>query len=77
MAGQRGTTGNGRGFPIADFSDHDHIGIVTQETAQLSETIADGFGDLHLLDAFHAVFDRSSTVRIWRSPAACSSVSSA
>ena len=63
MAGQRRIDGNGRGFHVANFTDHHHVGRLAQNGTQRGgKRQADGFTDLHLVDAgqhvFHRVLDR-------------------
>ena len=63
VTGQRGLDGDLSGFKIADFTEHDDVGILTQERP---ESLAEGHPgrliDLHLHDALdvelHRVFDR-------------------
>ena len=59
VAGERRVDGDLRGFLIADFADHDLIGIVTQDGAQAArEGQALFLVDRNLGDAFELVFDR-------------------
>ena len=58
VAGERGVDRNLRGFLVADFADHDLVGVMTQDRAQAAgkgEALL--FVDRDLGDAFHLVFD--------------------
>ena len=59
MAGQRRMDGDMRGLGVADFADHDHVGVLANEGAhggRKGET--DRRLDLRLVDAGDFVFDR-------------------
>ena len=59
MAGERGLHGDLRGFRVADFADHDHVGVLADDGAQsVGETKTDLRFDLNLIDAAQLVFDR-------------------
>ena len=63
MTGERCLNGDLGGLQVANFPEHDDIGILTQEGAEgLSEGHAGRFIDLHLHDPLdvelHRVFDR-------------------
>ncbi len=58
MAGQRRADGDLRGFEVADFPDHDGVGILPQDGAQaVGEVEANGGTDLRLIDAVDQIFD--------------------
>ena len=59
MSGQRGMNRDMRGLGIADFADHDHVGILAHERAQRARKCQpDRRLDLRLVDAGDFVFDR-------------------
>jgi hypothetical protein len=59
VTGQSGADGDVGGFAVADFPDHDDIGILAQNVAQgAGEGEADLAVDLGLVDALDLVFDR-------------------
>ena len=59
MAGQRRPHRDLRGFQIADFADHDDIGVLPQDGAQQAgESQADLRPNLDLVDAGKLIFDR-------------------
>ena len=59
MAGQRRLHGDLRGFEIADFADHDDVGILTQDRPQKTGEIEpDLRSHLDLVDAPELVLDR-------------------
>ena len=59
MAGQRRMDGDMRGLGVADFADHDHVGVLTNEGAHRGrEGETDRRLDLRLVDAGDFVFDR-------------------
>src|SRR5579859_1978388 len=59
VAGQSGLNGDLRGFLIADFADHDFVGVVAQDGAQASRE-GEAFFLVHgnLGDAAKLIFDR-------------------
>ncbi len=58
MAGERGLNGDLRGFFVANFADHDLVGIVTQNRTQAAgEGEALFFVDGNLRDAADLIFD--------------------
>ena len=57
VARQRRAHGDVGGFAVADFADHDDVGVLAQDRAQrLGEIEADVGLDGHLVDARHQVF---------------------
>src|SRR6476659_11294204 len=59
MTGQRRMDRNLRRFQITDFSDHDHVRILTKNGAQSAgKRQLDLRVDLHLADALKLIFDR-------------------
>ena len=63
VAGEGGVDGDGGGLHVADFPQHDDVGRLAQHGAQGDgKGQADGFADLHLVDAgeqiLHRVLDR-------------------
>ena len=59
VAGERGADGDLGGVEVADFTDHDDVGVLAQHVAQgAGEGEADLGAHLHLVDAGHLVFDR-------------------
>ena len=59
MPGQGGMNRDMRGFGVADFADHDDVGILADEGAQRRrESQADRRLDLRLVDAGDFIFDR-------------------
>lgn len=58
MSGKRGLDGGIERFGVADFTDHDHIGIVPEKGSEgfLEIDFVAGV-DLALCDALHFVFD--------------------
>ena len=59
VAGERGANGDLGGVEVADFADHDDVGVLAQHVAQgAGEGEADLGAHLHLVDAGHLVFDR-------------------
>ena len=59
VAGQRGLDGDLRGFGVADFADHDLVGIVAQNRTQAArERQALLLVDRNLRDAANLVLDR-------------------
>ena len=56
---QRGLDGNLRGLEVSNLTDHDDVGVLTQERAQCrGEVQADVFVHLHLVDADEVELDR-------------------
>jgi hypothetical protein len=59
VAGERGADGDLGGVLVADFADHDDVGILAEHVAERAgEGEADLGPHLHLVDAGHLVFDR-------------------
>ena len=59
MPGQRGLNRNLGRLPVADFADHHHIGVLTQNGAQARGEGQPHLGiDLGLADALHRIFHR-------------------
>ena len=59
VSGKRGLDRDLGGLQVADFSDHHHVGVLTQEGAKhLGERVARLGVDRHLDDSVHIVFDR-------------------
>ncbi len=59
VTGERGLNGDLRGFEIADFADHHHVGVLPQDGAQSSgKGEVDAGVDLRLADAGQVVLDR-------------------
>ncbi len=59
VAGERGADCDLRGLEVADFADHDDVGILAEHMAQRAgERQADLGVRLHLVRAGHLVFDR-------------------
>src|ERR1017187_10746987 len=59
MAGQGGLDRDFRGFAVADFADHDHVGVLAQNRTQTAgKRQLDLRIHLHLADAAELVLDR-------------------
>ena len=59
MSGQRGVDGNFRGFVVADFADHNDVGVLAQQRPQaVGKSVADFRVDLALVNVRDAVFNR-------------------
>src|SRR6266404_1102101 len=59
MSGERGANGDVRGFAVADFADHDDVGILADDVAETgSEREPDLRVDVNLIDPIHLIFDR-------------------
>src|SRR5579883_3062915 len=59
MPGERGVDRDLGGFGVADFADHDHVGVLAQNRSQsVGESQVDFRIDLHLADAMELVLDR-------------------
>jgi hypothetical protein len=59
VAGERGFDADRHGFPVAHFTDHDHVRVGAQEGAHHGREIEPGLlVDLHLTQAFLGDFDR-------------------
>ena len=59
MTGERGADGDFGRILIADFADHNDIGVLAQDVAQgIGEREPDLGADLHLVHAGDFVFDR-------------------
>jgi len=59
VAGERGVDGDFGGFRVADFSDHNDVGVLPQVSAQTNrKRVADFWVDLALINAVHPIFDR-------------------
>ena len=59
MAGQRRLDGDARGFEVADFADHDDVGVLAQDRAQRHRKVETDLRlDLDLVDPGELVLDR-------------------
>ena len=59
VPGERGIDRDARGFQVANFANHDHIGRLAQDRTQGGrEAQSHQIIDLHLVDAGQQVFDR-------------------
>ncbi len=59
VPGEGGADGDLGGFEVADFADHDHVGVLAEDVAQAhGEGQADVAADGDLVDALQFVFDR-------------------
>ena len=59
VAGERRLNRGAGGFLVADFADHDHVGVLPQQRAQgLGERQPDLLLHLELVDQRQVVFDR-------------------
>ena len=59
MPGQRRLHGDLRGLPVADFADHDDVGVLPQDgPQQAGEGQADLRAHLDLVDALELILDR-------------------
>ena len=59
VTGKRGADGDVRGLAIANFTDHDDVGILTDDVPHSGgERQADLRIDVDLIDPVHLIFDR-------------------